>query len=68
MKVADTTLDLSVLPRQARQELVDFYEFLAQKYQAVPEPPTEPAFAAFLRTPIQAPHWIPYTRVALHER
>jgi len=28
MKVADTTLDLSVLPRQARQELVDFYEFL----------------------------------------
>jgi len=43
-------------------------QFLAQKYQAVPEPPTEPAFAAFLRTPIQAPHWIPYTRVALHER
>lgn len=68
MTVSDTTLDLSLLPRQARQELIDFYEFLAQKYQAVSEPAPEPAWAAFLRTPIQATCWIPYTREELHER
>lgn len=35
MKAAKTTmLDLSTLPEQARQEVTDFYQFLARKYRA----------------------------------
>lgn len=34
MKAANTTiLDLSTLPEQARQEVADFYQFLARKYR-----------------------------------
>ena len=34
MKTANpTTLDLSTLPEQARQELTDFYQFLKKKYR-----------------------------------
>jgi hypothetical protein len=34
MKVAKATiLDLSTLPEQARQEVTDFYQFLARKYR-----------------------------------
>ncbi len=68
MTTSSTTLNLSLLPQRAQQELLDFYEFLTQKYRVTTEPAVTPSFAAFLQSPIKVPAWIPYTREALHER
>ncbi len=68
MTVSPTILNLSLLPQQAQQELLDFYEFLAQKYQVTTETSATPAFTSFLQSPIKIPAWIPYTREELHER
>lgn len=68
MTISETLLDLSLLPHNARQELVDFYEFLTQKYQRSVETPAASPFTSFLKTPIQVQNWLPYTREELHER
>ncbi len=68
MTVSEIRLDLSLLPHNARQELLDFYEFLTQKYQRSVETQDKSTFAAFLQTPIQVKKWRSYTREELHER
>lgn len=68
MKTSEMVLDLSLLPHNARRELLDFYEFLTQKYERPAEMPAASPFVSFLRTPIQVQNWIPYTREELHER
>ena len=67
MTTSSTTLNLSLLPQQAQQELLDFYEFLKHKYQTTPESADTTAFQSFLQSPIKASTWIPYTREELHK-
>ena len=33
MRLIERKIDLSLLPEEARRELIDFYEFLLQKYR-----------------------------------
>ncbi len=68
MTASSKTLNLSLLPQRAQQELLDFYEFLAQKYRVTDKPSAASPFTSFLQSPIKAPTWIPYTREELHER
>jgi len=51
------TVDLSTLPANAQQELLDFYEFLQEKYagskaspvaSALPDQPTKTDFKTFI--------------------
>ncbi|MEQ1531389.1 MAG: DUF2281 domain-containing protein [Methylococcales bacterium] len=51
------TVDLSTLPADAQQELLDFYEFLQEKYtskktnlvtSALPDQPTKTDFKTFI--------------------
>ncbi len=67
MTNSSTTLNLSLLPQRAQQELLDFYEFLKQKYQVMPESADVTTFQSFLQSPIKVPTWIPYTREELHK-
>ncbi|MFI3194190.1 MAG: hypothetical protein QX195_00080 [Methylococcaceae bacterium] len=62
-------INLAGLPSQLQVELIDFYEFLIQKYhinEKALEP--EPSFKRFLDTPIQVPEIKTWTRDELHER
>ena len=68
MTVSEMRLDLSLLPHNAQQELLDFYEFLTQKYQRSAETQDKSTFAAFLQKPIQVKKGRSYTREELHER
>lgn len=68
MTVLEVQLDISLLPHNAQQELLDFYEFLTQKYQRSVETKGKSTFATFLQTPIQVKKWLSYTREELHER
>ncbi len=69
-----TTLDLSDMPPHARMELLDFYEFLRQKYGgeqnvSSPKPQTRTkAFAAFLAEPVPVEKITKFSREDLHER
>ena len=38
-QIETTYLDLSQLTEQAKQELVDFYQFLLERYGVKPQPP-----------------------------
>ena len=68
MTASSKMLNVSLLPQRAQQELLDFYEFLAQKYRVTTEPAATSSFTSFLQSPIKVPTWIPYTREELHER
>ncbi len=62
-------INLTGLPQQLQLELIDFYEFLIQKYHVntdYPEPETP--FKHFLDAPIQVPQIQSWTRDELHER
>lgn len=62
-------LNLTNLPVQVQIELIDFYEFLIQKYHIESEnnqPHTH--FRQFLESPLQVPEIKPWTREGLHER
>jgi hypothetical protein len=62
-------INLTKLPVQLQLELIDFYEFLIQKYHIENEnnqPHTH--FRQFLESPLQVPEIKPWTREDLHER
>jgi len=72
MQYTQEILDLSSLPRQLQTELLDFYEFLSQKYGLrinAGEGKNKPRrFIKFLSNPIYVAEQIQYTREELHER
>jgi len=62
-------INLAGLPLQLQVELIDFYEFLIQKYhinEKAPEPET--SFKRFLDNPIQVPEIKTWTRDELYGR
>lgn len=62
--------DLSKFPKQARIELMDFYEFLAQKYVGDYKKinTKKERFSQFLEHPIKITKLHSWTREELHER
>jgi hypothetical protein len=66
-----STLNLATLPLQLQIELIDFYEFLLQKYKFTPETKVieeKSKFKNFLANPIQVSELQTWTRDELHER
>jgi signal-transduction protein with cAMP-binding, CBS, and nucleotidyltransferase domain len=59
-------IELNRLPLQAQTELLDFYEFLLQKYTKTQ--PKNNQFEQFLSTPIEVEQLQNWTREELHER
>lgn len=62
-------INLTKLPVQLQVELIDFYEFLIQKYHIEndnSQPNTH--FRKFLESPLQVQEIKPWTREELHER
>ncbi|MCX5901623.1 MAG: hypothetical protein NTX06_13000 [Proteobacteria bacterium] len=54
-------LELDTLPKKARSELVDYYEFLLKKYSGKPSPrakKTVAKFEAFIGAPISIIHFM----------
>ena len=72
MPYSQEMLDMSSLPRQLQIELLDFYEFLSQKYgieiKAGEEKNKLKRFVKFLSNPIHVVEQIQYSREELHER
>ncbi len=66
-----SNINLTKLPIQLQIELIDFYEFLLNKYQLTTEiKQTEQntKFKNFLAHPIQVPELKTWTKEELHER
>ena len=63
-------IDLTDLPEQAKQELLDFYAFLKMKYGIYRQHsrPTKQKFEDFLANPSNVDKMIKYMRDELHER
>jgi hypothetical protein len=74
MKAQQIQLDLSGMPPHAKIELLDFYEFLRQKYggeqtAASPKPRTrKKAFQTFLSNTVPVEKITRFSRDDLHER
>lgn len=74
MKAQQIQLDLSGMPSHAKIELLDFYEFLRQKYggeqtAAPPKPRTRTkAFQTFLSNTVPVEKITKFSRDDLHER
>ncbi len=65
------TIELNALPRKARNELIEYYEFLLNKYGQSPvlrRKKAEADFDAFLSTPIIMEHFVMPDREARNER
>ena len=60
-------IDLSVLTKEARKMLFDFYQFLVEKY-GVKKDKERPKFQKFLSSPIKVENIIVPSRDELHER
>jgi len=64
-------LELDLLPKKARSELVDYYEFLLRKYSRKPSrraKKTAAKFEAFLGAPISIKHFVMPDREARNAR
>ncbi len=64
-------LNISSLPLEARSQLLDFYDFLFEKYAAPRKIDTterKPRFTKFLARPIKVKEIISYSREAVHAR
>ena len=63
-------IDLSKLPDEAKQELIDYYEFLLTNYSKKQLIMNESnlKFEDFYLKPIKVDHFIKHTRESLHER
>ncbi len=72
MESRQTTLDLSGMPPHVRDELLDFYEFLCQKYGKEQKGKSielkGKAFSNFLANPVSVDQVTRFSREALHER
>jgi hypothetical protein len=71
METRQTTLDLSGMPPRVRDELLDFYEFLCQKYGKEKDTSMESegkTFSNFLANPVNVDQVTQLSREALHER
>jgi hypothetical protein len=65
------TIELNALPRKARDELIEYYEFLLSKYSQKPVVRPKKAktdFDAFLAAPIAMEHFVMPDREARNER
>ncbi len=60
------SLDLSSLPKEARSELIDFYDFLKQRYQRVDEKPKKRDISRLI--PRTVPAFKPLTRDEIYDR
>ncbi len=67
MDVSKQDIDLSILPEAARKELVDFYQFLVQKYGTKKQHKSN-RFDKFLSNPIKVNKINIPSRDELHER
>jgi hypothetical protein len=55
------TIELNILPKKARNELIEYYEFLLNKYNQKPvlrPKKSETDLDAFLSTPIIVEHFV----------
>jgi hypothetical protein len=65
------SIELNALPRKARNELIEYYEFLLNKYSQSPvlrPKRAETDFDAFLSAPIIMEHFVMPDREARNER
>lgn len=65
------SIELDALPQKARKELIDYYEFLLDKYSQQPvfrSKKTKADFDVFLSTPIVVEHFVMPDREARNER
>ena len=65
------SIELNALPRKARNELIEYYEFLLNKYSQSPVHRPQKAktdFDAFLSAPIIMEHFVMPDREARNER
>lgn len=60
------SLDLSSLPKEARNELVDFYDFLKQRYKQVEKKPVKRDISRLI--PRTVPAFKPLTRDEIYDR
>lgn len=60
------SLDLSSLPKEARTELVDFYDFLKQRYKHVEKRPEKRDISRLI--PRTVPAFKPLTRDEIYDR
>ncbi len=69
MSTGHKHLDLSLLPTQAQTQMMDFYEFLFQKYGTkTKDGEGEARLSDFLSEPIQVEGVVLYSREDLHDR
>ncbi len=73
MKNSETILDIAILPEMARIEILDFYDFLKQKYGATSEKfcgedQKTKVLGKFLKNKIKVGKIQKFTREELHER
>ena len=59
--------DLSILPEPAKQMLLDFYQFLVEKYGEKPKD-KQSRFQKFLSDPIEVATITRFSREELHDR
>jgi len=65
------TIELNALPKKARNELIEYYEFLLNKYSKRPalrQKKTEADFDTFLSAPIIIEHFMMPDRESRNER
>lgn len=65
------SIELNALPRKARNELIEYYEFLLNKYSQTPvirRKKTGTDFDAFLSAPIVVAHFVMPDRELRNER
>lgn len=65
------TLELNALPKKARNELIEYYEFLLNKYSKRPvlrQKKTKTDFDKFLSAPIIIEHFMMPDRESRNER
>ena len=73
MKNSETILDIAILPEMARIEILDFYDFLKQKYGAASEKfcgddQKTKVLGKFLKNKIKVGKIQRFKREELHER
>lgn len=74
MEMRDSIIDISALPDSAKIEILDFYQFLFNKYGAKSKQPSqetklkETRFSKFLSNPIKVKNFHIYSRDELYER
>ncbi len=74
MEIRDSIIDISTLPDIAKIEILDFYQFLINKYGSSSQQVTQEAkpkgerFSKFLSNPIKVKEFHIYSREELYER